>query len=137
MREQKESTSLINQDYRALGASPEDAWLLRARCRDLPPAIFFPSDGAGVEVARRYCAECEVREACLAYALDNHIEHGVWGGASERARRRMARQRPDAGPITVARPTEAPPPADPSRQTTPDRRPNPRVRLRGGASATP
>ena len=69
------------------------SWVLRARCRGLSPTIFFPSDGPGVEAARRYCDECPVSADCLAYALDNHIEHGVWGGASERARRRMARGR--------------------------------------------
>jgi WhiB family transcriptional regulator, redox-sensing transcriptional regulator len=69
------------------------SWMLRARCRDLPPAVFFPSDGVGVEVASRYCAECPVKVECLEYALEHHIDHGVWGGASERARRRMAHRR--------------------------------------------
>jgi WhiB family transcriptional regulator, redox-sensing transcriptional regulator len=71
-------------------ASP---WMLRARCRDLPPAVFFPSDGAGVDVARRYCAECPVKVQCLEYALEHRIDHGVWGGASERERHRIARNR--------------------------------------------
>jgi WhiB family redox-sensing transcriptional regulator len=69
------------------------AWMLGARCRDLPPAIFFPSDGVGVEVARHYCAECPVRAECLEFALEQRIDHGVWGGASERERRRIARSR--------------------------------------------
>jgi WhiB family redox-sensing transcriptional regulator len=71
----------------------ESTWMAAGRCRDLPPATFFPSDGLGVEMARRVCADCPVRDVCLEYALDHHIEHGVWGGASERARRRMARRR--------------------------------------------
>jgi WhiB family redox-sensing transcriptional regulator len=71
----------------------DTSWMVRGRCRDLPPEIFFPSDGVGVEVARRYCAECPVKGPCLEYALENHIEHGVWGGASERERRRIARSR--------------------------------------------
>ncbi len=69
------------------------SWMAYARCRDVPPEIFFPSDGAGVEVARRYCAECPVAAQCLDYALDNHIEHGVWGGVSERKRRRITQSR--------------------------------------------
>jgi WhiB family transcriptional regulator, redox-sensing transcriptional regulator len=69
------------------------SWMELARCRDVDPQVFFPSDGPGVEAARRYCAECLVRESCLEYALENHIQHGVWGGASERARRRMSRKR--------------------------------------------
>jgi WhiB family redox-sensing transcriptional regulator len=67
--------------------------MAHAMCADLPPAIFFPSDGAGVEAAKQVCAECPVRAQCLAYALAERIEHGVWGGASERERRRMLRRR--------------------------------------------
>jgi WhiB family redox-sensing transcriptional regulator len=59
----------------------------------MDPAIFFPNDGVGVQVAQRICAECSVRAECLDYALDNRVDHGVWGGASERERRRLLRQR--------------------------------------------
>lgn len=58
-----------------------------------PPSTFFPSDGAGVEVARNICATCPVREACLEHALVNRIDHGVWGGCSERERRRILKRR--------------------------------------------
>jgi WhiB family redox-sensing transcriptional regulator len=68
-------------------------WMGQGNCRDLEPSLFFPSDGVGVEVARRICADCPVKEPCLEYALVNRIDHGVWGGASERERRRIARQR--------------------------------------------
>jgi WhiB family redox-sensing transcriptional regulator len=68
-------------------------WMARGICRDHPPATFFPSDGVGVEVARRICATCPVKSPCLEYALRNGVDHGVWGGASERERRRIARQR--------------------------------------------
>jgi WhiB family redox-sensing transcriptional regulator len=63
------------------------------KCRDLPPETFFPSDGVGVDVALKICAGCSVKSPCLEYALYYHIEHGVWGGASERERRRIARRR--------------------------------------------
>jgi WhiB family transcriptional regulator, redox-sensing transcriptional regulator len=81
---------------RARGQSeePDQApWIALARCRDLAPKIFFPSDGPGVEVAKRYCAECLVKRACLEFALENQIHHGVWGGTSERERRRIAKRR--------------------------------------------
>lgn len=68
-------------------------WMVEGNCRDAPPKTFFPSDGVGVEIARRICATCDVKLACLEYALRNRIDHGVWGGASERERRRIARQR--------------------------------------------
>jgi WhiB family redox-sensing transcriptional regulator len=57
------------------------------------PTQFFPSDGLGVEAAQRICAACPAKAPCLEYALTNRIEHGVWGGASERERRRILRRR--------------------------------------------
>lgn len=69
------------------------SWMANARCRDMDPDIFFPSDGLGVEAAQKICAECPVAEQCLEYALTHRIDHGVWGGASERARRRILRER--------------------------------------------
>lgn len=77
----------------AEAGSTDAAWMAKGRCRDLPPETFFPSDGVGVELARRICADCAVREPCLEYALRHRIDHGVWGGASERERRRIARDR--------------------------------------------
>ncbi len=65
----------------------------RARCREAPPNTFFPSDGLGVEVAKMVCEGCTVTEPCLEYALEQRIEHGVWGGCSERQRRRIRRER--------------------------------------------
>jgi WhiB family redox-sensing transcriptional regulator len=68
-------------------------WMQHGLCRQLAPSTFFPSDGVGVEVARRICATCPVQEPCLEYALAERIDHGVWGGASERERRRIAKRR--------------------------------------------
>jgi WhiB family redox-sensing transcriptional regulator len=68
-------------------------WMLRARCRSLSPGEFFPSDGVGVDQARKVCAECPVKAECLDYALTYRIDHGVWGGCSERERRRLLRSR--------------------------------------------
>ncbi|MEY2405709.1 MAG: WhiB family transcriptional regulator, redox-sensing transcriptional regulator [Acidimicrobiaceae bacterium] len=68
-------------------------WMQRGRCREIPPSTFFPSDGVGVDVARRICADCPVKSPCLEYALENHIDHGVWGGCSERERRRILKRR--------------------------------------------
>lgn len=71
----------------------DDDWMIRGLCRDEPPSTFFPSDGVGVEVARRICAECPSKEPCLEYALLHRIDHGVWGGCSERERRRILKRR--------------------------------------------
>jgi len=66
-------------------------WMARGKCREMDPAIFFPNDGIGVQVARRICEECSVKGPCLEYALVNRVDHGVWGGTSERERRRILR----------------------------------------------
>ncbi len=68
-------------------------WMARGKCRDVPPAVFFPSDGLGVQAAQKVCEGCPVTQACLDYALVNRIDHGVWGGCSERERRRILRRR--------------------------------------------
>jgi WhiB family redox-sensing transcriptional regulator len=68
-------------------------WMEQGLCRDRAPATFFPSDGVGVDVARKICATCPVKDDCLEYALENRIDHGVWGGCSERERRRIMKRR--------------------------------------------
>lgn len=68
-------------------------WMTQGKCNDMPPSVFFPNDGVGVEIARRICGDCPVKAPCLEYALLNRIDHGVWGGSSERERRRIARRR--------------------------------------------
>ena len=81
----------------------DTSWMQQGKCRELAPETFFPSDGVGVEIARRICADCPVKGPCLEYALYNRIEHGVWGGASERERRRIARRRRTTTRLAVDR----------------------------------
>ena len=71
----------------------DNEWMVNGNCCHHPPSTFFPSDGVGVEVARRICADCPVREECLEHALRHRIDHGVWGGTSERQRRRILKSR--------------------------------------------
>lgn len=71
----------------------DNLWMATGECAERPPETFFPSDGVGVDIARRICNTCAVQERCLEYALANRIDHGVWGGASERERRRILRRR--------------------------------------------
>jgi WhiB family redox-sensing transcriptional regulator len=75
----------------------DNEWMATGNCRFEPPGKFFPSDGVGVEVAKRICEDCPVKEPCLEYALANRIDHGVWGGTSERQRRRILKARRLAG----------------------------------------
>lgn len=78
-------------------------WMAQAACRDIDPAVFFPNDGLGVQAAQHICATCPVVAECLEYALDNRIDHGVWGGCSERERRRILRRRRLPTPVHSAR----------------------------------
>jgi WhiB family redox-sensing transcriptional regulator len=78
----------------ALTAPRDDTtFMLHAKCRGMNPSVFFPTDGAGFETARRICLECPVRVECLEYALEHRIDQGAWGGTSERERRRILRRR--------------------------------------------
>ena len=70
-----------------------DDWTLDARCRGMADALF--PEGKDQKRARIVCMGCPVRAVCLAEALDNRIEWGVWGGLTERERRQLLRQRPD------------------------------------------
>jgi WhiB family transcriptional regulator, redox-sensing transcriptional regulator len=69
------------------------AWRQRASCRGVDPDIFYPISDEEADEAKAICAACAVRETCLEYALTNRERDGVWGGATERERRRMVRQR--------------------------------------------
>lgn len=73
--------------------SMDTTWMATGNCNNHPPAVFFPSDGVGVEVAKQICGTCPVKEPCLEYALRQRVDHGVWGGASERQRRRILKAR--------------------------------------------
>ena len=68
-------------------------WWDLGACRGLDASVFYPDDDEGADVAKAVCAECSVRAACLDYALSEREKAGVWGGATERDRRRMIRQR--------------------------------------------
>ncbi len=70
-------------------------WRSAAACRGLDPLIFYPvtDEDDDAEPAKSVCALCAVRESCLEYALGAREKEGVWGGATERERRRIIRQR--------------------------------------------
>jgi len=75
-------------------------WQAFAACRsaDVDLDAFFPGRGDRTDEARAICATCTVRDECLEYAMENGIQHGIWGGKSERERRKMRRQqRIDSG----------------------------------------
>lgn len=72
----------------------DETWGERARCRGSDPDALFVQ-GAQQHDAKRMCRACPVRTECLAEALDERIEFGVWGGMTERERRALLRRRPN------------------------------------------
>ena len=68
-------------------------WQARANCMGVDPDLFFPERGASTREAKEVCRGCVVREDCLEYALANGEKFGIWGGMSERERRRVRRMR--------------------------------------------
>lgn len=67
------------------------AWQARALCAQTDPEAFFPEKGGSTREAKSVCSRCEVRAQCLEYALKNDERFGIWGGLSERERRRIKR----------------------------------------------
>lgn len=69
----------------------DTSWRRQAACWGCPD-LMFPSDAAGVTLAQQICDTCPVIDACRTYALHFHEEHGVWGGTSERERKKIWRR---------------------------------------------
>lgn len=67
------------------------AWQEEALCAQTDPEAFFPEKGGSTREAKRVCQVCTVRAECLDYALANDERFGIWGGMSERERRRLRR----------------------------------------------
>ena len=63
------------------------------KCNNIDPDLFYPERGGSVKEAKAVCAECPVMDACLEYAVVNKEKFGIWGGKSERERRRLRKSR--------------------------------------------
>ncbi len=71
-------------------------WQGRARCATVTnPDVFFPDRNQSTVEAKWFCKSCPVQKECLQYAIDEKIEHGVWGGMSYRGRKRLAAPEPE------------------------------------------
>ena len=66
-------------------------WADEAKCLNADPDVFFPEKGGSTREAKRICSECTVRVECLEYALEHDERFGIWGGMSERERRKLKR----------------------------------------------
>jgi len=69
-----------------------ESWRLDALCAETDPEAFFPEKGGSTREAKRVCVGCPVRLQCLEYALGNDERFGIWGGLSERERRKLKRR---------------------------------------------
>ena len=77
------------------GAGDDDTaggWQERALCAQTDPEAFFPEKGGSTREAKKVCLSCEVRAECLEYALANDERFGIWGGLSERERRKLKKR---------------------------------------------
>ena len=74
-----------------LFGAAEQEWQEQALCAQTDPEAFFPEKGGSTREAKRICQACAVRVECLEYALLNDERFGIWGGLSERERRRLKR----------------------------------------------
>ncbi|HEV7909390.1 MAG TPA: WhiB family transcriptional regulator [Pseudonocardiaceae bacterium] len=72
--------------------SDEQDWQERALCAQTDPEAFFPEKGGSTREAKRICLGCEVRSECLEYALAHDERFGIWGGLSERERRKLKKR---------------------------------------------
>lgn len=72
-------------------ANSSTNWMDQGNCVGVNPDLMFPGRGQNNEMreAKAICAKCIVKDECLDYALEEGIQHGVWGGKSERERRRL------------------------------------------------
>lgn len=68
------------------------AWQADSLCAETDPEAFFPEKGGSTRDAKRICDSCEVRVQCLEYALKNDERFGIWGGLSERERRKLRKR---------------------------------------------
>jgi WhiB family redox-sensing transcriptional regulator len=75
-----------------LDVEEELRWQERALCAQTDPEAFFPEKGGSTREAKKICTTCAVRSECLEYALGNDERFGIWGGLSERERRRLKRR---------------------------------------------
>lgn len=65
------------------------SWQADSLCAQTDPEAFFPEKGGSTREAKRICGSCQVKGECLEYALENDERYGIWGGLSERERRKL------------------------------------------------
>jgi WhiB family redox-sensing transcriptional regulator len=99
------TTDLLSGPFTVIDGAADEAdaaeWQERALCAQTDPEAFFPEKGGSTREAKRICSGCEVRAECLEYALAHDERFGIWGGLSERERRRLRRGELDDGEFGI------------------------------------
>ena len=93
--EDDETREAIKAVWLGVGGEVDEGelgWQARALCAQTDPEAFFPEKGGSTREAKKVCQSCDVRAECLGYALANDERFGIWGGLSERERRRLKKQ---------------------------------------------
>jgi WhiB family redox-sensing transcriptional regulator len=80
-------------EWLGLSQPGEGDWQERALCAQTDPELWFPDKGGSTTPAKKICADCDVQAECLEFALDNAERYGIYGGKSERERRKMLHAR--------------------------------------------
>lgn len=83
------SGARISASYAPDRTPDRHSWMDGAPCQQVDPEDFYPEKGGSPAAAKKVCAGCGVKDVCLAWALERNERYGVWGGLSERERRRL------------------------------------------------
>ena len=86
-------TDILSLTALVVAGGEDRSWQRRANCMGVDPDLFFPDRGTSTREAKEVCRGCVVREECLEYAITHSEKFGIWGGLSERERRRIRRRR--------------------------------------------
>lgn len=88
----RKELSLVDLSLLTFDQDVEGSWQERALCAQTDPEAFFPEKGGSTREAKKVCTSCEVRAECLEFALANDERFGIWGGLSERERRKLKKR---------------------------------------------
>jgi WhiB family transcriptional regulator, redox-sensing transcriptional regulator len=88
----EEASTVHEFDVLDMTDTDELTWQERALCAQTDPEAFFPEKGGSTREAKKVCLSCEVRTECLEYALEHDERFGIWGGMSERERRKLKKR---------------------------------------------
>ncbi|MFT4246186.1 MAG: WhiB family transcriptional regulator [Micrococcaceae bacterium] len=91
-KQETDKAKLLKVIYNDLDDTSELSWQVDALCVQTDPEAFFPEKGGSTRDAKKVCGACSVKNQCLEYALSSDERFGIWGGLSERERRKLRKR---------------------------------------------